>query len=306
MANLLTNAGFLELTAGWTKSAQLTLAVDETTRGASGRAVLVGTGATTAASQQQWIAPATAQRAAVTAGKAIEVSAGVAALVNGASIAPVAQVLWYDNGGALVSPTTTLNVLAPQLSAAGVGLAGVRDTFHRVQQRVTPPAGAVTAAIRVSTTPATSGANVVLALLKPMIGAIPAGRSDPMTWDPGSHTDADLSFGVWPDVLKPFQSGPGAEPVPGRIEFQAGAGRPASRRTAVDPARRFSGVVRCDPVQRAALETFWREGPADFYFVEPDSDRLCVASWAQDGAPRMAENRGPTALMEVGLWVETA
>lgn len=306
MANTVTNGGFLELTAGWTKSAQLTLAVDETDRGSPGRAVLVGTGVTTANNQQQWIAPASAQRAPVLAGRAVEVSAAAVALVNGASVTPTVQVLWYDNSGAQASPASNLIVSPPQLATAGIGLAGVRDTFHRVQQRVTPPTGAVTAALRVSATPAAAGASVGIGLLKPMIGAIPAGRTDPMTWDPGSHTDTDLAFGIWPDVLRPFQSGPGSEPVAGRIEFQAGAGRPASRRTAVDPARRFSGVVRCDAVQRAALEAFWRDGPADFYFVEPDSDRLCVASWAQDGAPRMAESRGPTVLMEVGLWLETA
>lgn len=306
MANLLTNAGFLELAAGWTKSTQLALSVDETTRGSAGRAVLIGTGATTAASQQQWVAPATAQRAVVVPGQAVEVSAGVLALVNGVPVAPTVQVLWYDAGGVAVSPTTTLSVQPAQLSAGGEGLAGVRETFRRTQQRVTPPAGAVRAAIRLAVTPGASGSNVILALLKPMIGSIPTGRADPLTWDPGSHTDADLAYLTWPDVLKPFQSGPGSEPVAGRIEFQSGSGRPASRRTAVDPARRFTGVVRCDALQRAALEAFWREGPADFYFVEPDSDRLCVASWAQDGAPRMAENRGPTALMEVGLWVETA
>ena len=63
--------------------------------------------------------------------------------------------------------------------------------------------------------------------------------------------------------------------------------------------------MRCDAVQREALEAFARTA-GDFWFVEPDSDRLCVASFAADGAPRMVESRGPTVMMTVALWLETA
>ncbi|ASE39141.1 hypothetical protein CEP68_06290 [Brevundimonas vesicularis] len=139
-----------------------------------------------------------------------------------------------------------------------------------------------------------------------MVARVPIGRSVPMPWDPGQHGDDDLNFAAWPDILRPFRGGGGGEVQPGRVEYQSGAGRPKSRRVALDPVRKFMGQVRCDGIERAALEQFWREGPGDFWIVEPDTDRLCVASWAADGAPIMMEGRGLTCLMQVGLWMETA
>ena len=147
---------------------------------------------------------------------------------------------------------------------------------------------------------------VSVLLLKPMVARVPAGRTLPLLWTPGQHNGADLAFASWPDILRPFRAGAGGEVQPGRVEYQAGAGRPKSRRVALDPVRKFMGQVRCDGVERAALEQFWREGAGDFWIVEPDTDRLCIASWSADGAPMMIEQRGLTCMMQVGLWMETA
>jgi hypothetical protein len=64
--------------------------------------------------------------------------------------------------------------------------------------------------------------------------------------------------------------------------------------------------MRCDAVQRATLEAFHRATPRGFWFVEPDTDRLCVADFADDGAPRLTEAAGPTSILSVALWLETA
>ncbi len=304
MGNLLTNAGFLDGSTGWTLSAQLAAGVDETTRGSAGRAVLTGTGTTTAPNQTQMIRTATAARAVVSAGAEYEVSAAVVALLNGTAAAPEVEVAWFDGSAALVS-ITPLEVRPAQITAHGEARLGVRNSFRRVWRKVTAPASAVRAELRLVLTPAFSGATVVLGLLKPMIAAAIPARREPLVWDPGLHDVGDLDLPCWPTTLRSFDLGPGGQAQADKVEFGGGPGRPARRRITADPAREFKGSLRCDPVERAMLEAFWRE-VGDFWFVEPDSDRLCVASFGAEGGPHMNEDRGEVSIIEVGLWLETA
>lgn len=284
--NRLANAAFLELSSGWTGTG---LAVDEAVRGAAGRAALTGSGA---------ISVATASRPTVTPGEIIEVSILTAAGAPSAPATPVVSLSFYNGGGSVIGDPLALPVQPAPLTQHGEGVLGARETFRRAWARVAVPAGAARAGLTIS------GAGAV-AILRPFLAGVPSGRADPLPFDPGVHAEADLQLGVWP-LVKPFQTPSLGEPQPGRIEFGAGPGRPAARRTAYDPARKFTGRLRCDAVQLAALETFWREGPSDFWLVDPATDRLCVASWAADGAPRIVEARGITSIVEVGLWLETA
>lgn len=304
MANRLTNAGFLDQAEGWTASAPLTLSIDETVRGDAGRLVLRGAGNASGDAQTATVQPATASRPAVVAGDMVEVHGAVAAFIAGVAATPTVRLVFRDVVASQIS-AASLDLRAPALTLHGLGRHGLADTFHRFHARLPAPVGAATATIDAAATAPTAGQSIEIALLRPFLDILPAGRADPLPWDPGVHGGADLQLEIWPQVLRPFQRGSGAEPRPDRVEFDTGPGRGASRRTSLDPARRFDGTMRCDAVQRAALEAFHRSDPGDFWFVEPDSGRLCVASFAADGAPRATEARGPTVIMSVGLWLET-
>lgn len=304
MPNLMTNAGFLDGTSGWSVTGPLTVAVDETVRGDPGRAVLVASGATTTTNQTMALAPTTAARPVVVPGQNIELNAYALALVNGGEVTPTARLNLLTAGGAQVQSVTLAPQAAP-FAALGLGVMGLRGTFRRLFHQMVVPATAVRAELVVSHAPAASGAAVVLALLKPQLAVRPAGRTEPMSFEPGLHASVDLQRDAWPLDLQPFDLGPGGERQPDRVEFQAGASAPQQRRRASDPVRKFSGQLRCDPVQRATLEAFWRTASA-FWIVEPDSDRLCVGRFAADGAPRMVEDLGVECRMAVDLWLETA
>lgn len=304
MSNRLPNAGFLDLTTGWTASAPLALTVDETNHGAPGRMVLRASGAATANGQTLTVQPWTAMRPDVAVGELIEGRAFVAAFVAGVAVTPEVRLLFRTAGAVQVS-ALPVPVTPPRMAFHGEGLTGVADTFRRAFLRATAPATTANATLEVRVT-ANLGQAVEILILKPLLDGVPAGRGEPLPWDPGLQEAEDLQLAVWPEILRPFQASAGAEPKPARVEFETDRGRPASRRTDVDPVRRFEGTMRCDQVQRAALEAFARAEPGDFWFVEPDTDRLCVASFAADGAPRMVESRGPTVMMAVGLWLETA
>jgi len=304
MGNRLTNCGFLDGATGWGNTAQLTLSVDETVRGSAGRAALVGTGQTTAANQTQTLNSAV--RGVVTAGEVVEISCAVAAVVNGVVTPAAASVAWFTAGGAQVS-VAPLTVRPAQIERHGVGLKGVRNTYPTVRQRLAAPPTAATAEIRLSVTPAAAGSTVVLALVKPQIAPVPAGRTEPLSWEPGLHGAPDLQLPAWPLEMRSFDLGPDGEPLASGIEFQGESpGRPSQRRTGLSPARQFAGAVRCDPYERALLDDFWRATPGDFWFVEPGSDRLCVARFATDGQPRMTEDRGEVSTLTLNLWLETA
>ncbi|MNS18430.1 hypothetical protein D3C72_501230 [compost metagenome] len=304
MENLLTNAGWLDGASGWTASpAGLTVTVDETARGAPGRAALVAKGNSTSSGQSFLITSTSASRANVNGAAMVEVSACMAAFVAGGAVMPTARLVFFDAAGGVLA-AYGLQVSAPQLPQWGVAQLGLPDTYYRVRARLPRPGAAVKAVLEAGGVASAAGQSVEAVLLKPLIAAAPP-LGHPLLWSPGAHTSPDLQLPAWPGALREFETGAGWEPKPGLIEFDAGSGRPRSRTVAADPARKLSGRVRCDVVQRAMLEDFARTA-RKFWFVEPGSDRLCVASWTADGAPRLAETRGALHFMEVSLWLETA
>ncbi|MCG2662562.1 hypothetical protein [Brevundimonas sp.] len=307
MANGLWNAGFLQGADHWATVGGGALTVDETLRGAPGRAVLKASRLAATVGLTSPVEPTVADRVAVSAGDVVEFSAGALGLLGVVETpaAPRAWAVFYDAAGTTLE-TRPLVVRPPEVVTHGLGLAGVRASFFGVQQRETAPTGAAKATLRVEAVSTAANQTVAALLLKPMVAKVSAARTLPLAWTPGQHSSSDLAFAAWPEILRPFRAGAGGEVQPGRVEYQAGAGRPKSRRVALDPVRKFMGQVRCDGVERAALEQFWREGPGDFWIVEPDTDRLCITSWTADGAPMMVEQRGLTCMMQVGLWMETA
>lgn len=305
MANGLWNAGFLQGAAHWLSAGALS--VDEQNRGAPGRAVLRASKVVPTSGASVQVEPAAADRVPASAGQTIELSVGALGLLGTVEtpVAPRAFANFYNAGGEVIA-SRPLTVRAPEIGTHSPGRAGVRGSFYSVLQREIAPAATVKAGLWVEAQSTAANQTVAVLTLKPMLAVVEAGRAAPLLWTPGQHDDPDLAYQGWPDILKPFRSGAGGEPQPGRVEYQSGAGRPKSRRVALDPVRKFVGQVRCDGVERAVLEQFWRVGPGDFWMVEPDTDRLCIASWAADGAPVMVEQRGPTCIMQVGLWMETA
>lgn len=328
MANGLWNAGFLEQTTRWATAAGATLNVDEDGRGAPGRAVLRATKIMGSVGDALQLEPSAASRATVSAGDVVEFSGAALGLTGtgvtfsdsstfdggavfagvldaGVPIAPRAYAVFCNAAGGVIAQRS-LSVRPPEVVSHGLGVAGVRSSYYTFLQRETAPSGTASALLKVDAQSTAANQTVSLLLLKPFVGRVPSARSLPLPWDPGSHDGSDIGFKAWPEVLRPFRRGAGGEVQPGRVEYQSGAGRPKSRRIALDPVRKFVGQMRCDPVQRAVVEQFARSGPGDFWLVEPDTDRLCVASWAADGAPMMIDDRGVTCLMQVGLWLETA
>lgn len=299
MQNLLPNAGFLDGAEGWTVTGGPALTVDEAGKGAPGRAVLRATGAATLTGS---VVLSASRRPAAVAGETWSVACWVVARVAGVEVTPTLRLAFKAAGGGSTG-TTAAALRAAELTGSGLGLHGLRQTFPAAEVSAVAPATTATATIEISV-PVTTGQAVEILLLKPMLGR---GLLTPnWTWNPGDHAAVDLQRPIWPHDLRPFRRGTGAQPRPWSTAFEGAAGRPAQARQALDPARRFDGTLRCDAVQRAVLEAFHRVTPRGFWFVEPDTDRLCVADFADDGAPRMTDAAGPTSLMGVGLWLETA
>lgn len=299
MRNLLPNAGFLDGAEGWTVTGGPALSVDEVGKGAPGRAVLRAAGA---AGVDGSVVLSASRRPAAAAGETWSLACRVVARVAGIEVTPAVRLAFKSAGGGATGSTDAA-VRPAELTASGLGLHGLRQTFPAAEGVGVAPATTASATVEISV-PVTTGQTVEILLLKPMLGLGPLAPG--WTWNPGDHAEPDLQRPIWPHELRPFRAGPGAQPRAWSAAFEGLAGRPVQARQAIDPARRFDGSLRCDAVQRAVLEAFHREAPRGFWFVEPDSDRLCVADFADDGAPRMTDAAGPTALMSVGLWIETA
>ncbi|VTO10697.1 hypothetical protein [Brevundimonas vancanneytii] len=303
--NRLTNAGALDGASGWTRfPAGLNLRVDEADRGAPGRIVLKADGASAAPGQAFGVATAANAAADIRDAPVVEVSAAAAAFINGAAVAPFVRVRFVDEAGDTVM-SYDLQVRRPVLERWGVAREGLRDTYFTAWARLPRPTLAVAAILEAGAVAQAAGQHVEAVLLKPMVAVPPAGLSHPLLWSPGLHSAPDLQRAAWPGWLREIEVGATFEPKAGRIEFDAGPGRPMSRPIASDPARKLAGRIRGDVVQRAALEAF-AAGANGFWMVEPGSERLCVASWAADGAPRLSETRGALHLMDFTLWLETA
>lgn len=304
MINRLTNAGALDGVSGWTATAGMTLSKDEAARGAPGRGVFRASGTSSSAGQSFAVTPASTARADVQGISVVEISLAAAAFVAGAAVPPFARLVFFDASGAVLM-AHDLNVQRPVLASWGVARDGLLDTYHRVWARIDRPASAVSAAVEAGGRATGSGQAIEAVLLKPLIAEAPQGLRRPLQWSPGRHSNVDLQRPSWPGAIREFGVGASFEPKPGQIEFDAGPGRPMSRPITADAARKLSGQIRCDVVQRALLEAFHATARS-FWIVEPGSERLCVGSWAADGAPRLSETRGALHIMDVALWLETA
>lgn len=304
MINRLTNAGAVDGVDGWAATAGMSLTKDETARGAPGRGVFRASGTSSSAGQSFAVTSASTARADVQGVSVVEVSLATAAFVAGAAVPPFARLIFFDGSGAVLL-AHDLIVRRPVLASWGVGRDGLLDTYYRVWSQIERPAAAVSAAIEAGGRASGSGQAIEAVLLKPLIAEAAPGSRRPLQWSPGLHSNVDLQRPSWPGAIREFGVGATFEPKPGLIEFDAGPARPMSRPITADAARKLSGQIRCDVVQRAMLEAFHATARS-FWIVEPGSERLCVGSWAADGAPRLSETRGGLHLMDVALWLETA
>lgn len=302
MSNALTNAGFMDGTAGWQGTSGLALAVDETVRGSLGRMVLKGTGTASASGQARWLSPAPAVRADISGAVLVEAAVCAAAFLGGAAVKPQARLVLFNAGGAeVVAYDLPLN--PPALDLHGVAVAGLRDTFWRGYGVFVRPASAVRAALEVGTTSSAASQSIEVVMNRPYVGASPA-RRIPAVWGPGLHSNPDLARRNWPSDL-PLVGREGGLPKPWAVAHDAGAGLPAMRRASREPVRKLTARVRADAVQRQKLEAF-AAGSGRFWLEEPDTGKLCLAEFDAEGAPKMADHRGGLSHMELTLWLETA
>lgn len=303
MTNLLPNAAFLDLATGWDAGGADRLTVDETTHGDWGRAALMAEFDDVTTDEVVSIAVRPNLRPRVTPGSEIEVSGAFAAFLGSEAHAPAVRIIFRDDAADEVDAVDIR--LGPPFDLYGTALMGLRQTYWCAMERLIVPADAATADLEVSFEVEAAG-DVTLLMLKPQVCEVPSGRLEPLVWSPGPSENPDLDLEQWPTVLRPLNRDGSSEGRPALVEFLGDAGRPSSRSITADPARSYTFSVWCDPVQRAELERFYRSAPADFWFVEPDSDRLCVAKFASSGAPSLAEHQGHMVRMEGTLWVETA
>ncbi len=292
MGNALKNAGFVDTHTDWAQTGSATLAVDETTRGAPGRAVL--TLSRTASGSGQ-AATAYGLAGAVTAGDPIEAFG----LYGASGAAAELAVAIYSGGGSLLSRT-----VVPQMRAAqGTARRGVASTMA-YGYLLTTAAATGTARLELKTTSAAAGATVGW-LAKPYLDKAYVARPYPV-FDPGAHTNVDLQLPVWPSSLPPISDeGYSATPTDVAGEFATDSGVPIYPRRTGAPWWMVRGQMLCDPLQQDALDTFFRDA-RKFWFVRPDTGDLCIARWTKDGTPRPARQVPGKAYVAVGLLLQVA
>jgi hypothetical protein len=266
MGNALSNAGGLDGLTGYAPASGA-LTVDETTFGAPGRAVFVGPGGV--------ICPGVA----VTAGELLEVFAHVADSA-GAAPALVVEI------GASVQAVPLVKT-ALYLPSRGLPL-----SFNWYYARIA--AAATGNAVLTATSP-----NDTL-LLKPYLAAAPS-TARPTVWDPGSHVNPDLQLPTWPSLLPPFRPDALPTPTTNASAFAADTNISITRDLYTQLQYDFKGQMRLNPQQYDALEQFYQANRQTFFVVEPLNDRLCIASWLFDGAPKPSANSGIWTIVEVGL-----
>ena len=272
MGNALSNAGGLDGLTGWSVNAGA-LSVDEVTYGAPGRAVFVGSGGSVVSPQ-----------VAVTAGSMLEVF-GYVADSAGASTALAVHV-----GGAVAA--------VPKVRSGNYSAKrGLPLSFDWFYGRLASPASG-------EATLVAGSANSTL-LMKPYLGAAPSSPK-PTVWDPGSHVNPDLQLPIWPSILPPFQTGALPTPTSNATSFATDTNIPIVSDLYTQLQYDFKGQLRLDPEQFDALESFFETNRSTFYIVEPLNDRLCIAYWAADGAPKPTKTSGIWTIVEVGLHLTVA
>lgn len=298
--NLLTNAGFLDLETGWWTSAGMSLSVDENLRGAAGRAVLRAVGTASAAGQERWLAAS--PRADITSVPLVEAMLSVAGFVGGASVRPQVFVSFFDEDDERLA-AYPVSLSPPHLPHHGIARDGLADTYWNGYGLFIRPSNAVTVTFEIGVTSTAASQQLELCLLKPWTGAPSPLKRKPV-WSPGDHASVDLQRACWPSDLR-LEGREGAQSKPFAVVHDAGVGRPVTRRSSADPARKMTARVRCNTVQRHALECFVRDN-ASWWMLEPDSERLCLASLDAEGAPRLVQHQGGLHIMELTIWLETA
>ena len=266
MGNLLANASFLDGDTNWA-AVSGGLAFDEVTLGAPGRRVLTGSGGAYSAE--------------------VPVSGIVEAFIWISGTGGDARLAW--SGGA----STPLVLSRP---ATTPSKRGVPTSFDYFYVRTDAQSGSVRIVGE------GSGSR---AILKPYIGpAAPwPGRR---VWDPGSHSNPDLQLPIWPSSLRPVQASSNPQPVANARAFSTDSNIPIREDLYTGLHYQFKGEVRVTPDELDDLELLYETARDGFFFVDPFSDRLCIAEWLADGAPTFSSDQGLTAIYSFGLHLTVA
>ena len=267
MPNLISNATGMDGVAGWTGGSS----IDETILGAPGRAVIVGAGGSL-----------TSAVVNVTPGTSIDVFATYAAAA----------------GGALLECVFSTGAVAIPLKSRGDGRPrrGLPRAFDIARGRLTVPAGAATARLRV-----TGGGAVYLT--KPFLGPAPADRES--MWQAGPHANADLNLPAFPSELPPPSVD--ASPIAQRKAFAGDAGVPITRRIGSSPRVTANLTYELTLEERDTLDQLYRSAAEPFWFTRIDTMELCRARWLADGEPTDSGTRpGIDRTTRIGLLLEVA
>jgi hypothetical protein len=287
--NALKNAGFLDGATNYSASG-LTLAVDAATRGAPGRIVLVGTATAGGAGTNYTIGNSVG--VTVAAGGTFEVFA----LVGGSNGAVSVEVVI---GGV----TTQVPLIRAQQATASRGLA---ETFGLYYLRGVS-AGGGSAILNARLISAGAGA-VALWIQKPFLDvASPTSPAlgFPQVFDPGAHDNADLNRTVWLTAMPRFLASSEIAPVSNLATFATDSQLPINVRTYTGLRHTLRGRMRLTKDQVARLDDFYAARTiSPFWFVRPDTNELCFASFLADGQPTPIAHKGAFTMTEVGLLLE--
>ncbi|MEH0194578.1 hypothetical protein V7S57_02465 [Caulobacter sp. CCNWLY153] len=269
--NDLTNASGLDGPTGWT-GINGAVAIDESVRGAPGRAVIWAGRTATGAGQT---VGAYSGSVAVAAGALVEVAGMYGASSNVAELA-----LAIYSGATLVSRT----IIPRSRDGAGGCRFGASERLHAAYSLMVAPAAGQA---RLEVVGTAGGAGALEAwLTKPYLDGAWEPRPS-YVWDPGAHLNADLSgLRRWPPSMPPILlDGYSPDVTPLRGGVKGDSGRTFTRRLAEDSAERLEAQLRLDMEQLTELKAFAKESEARFLFVKPDTQELCKAMFVDGGDP---------------------
>lgn len=270
--NLLSGS-FLDGTTGWYSNGSLS--IDASTRGAPGRLAIVAVGATLI------LSPLTP----------VSGAARVFASHWSATGQETLGIAWRT---AADVPVGTDPFSTP-MRRGGLGRRGLPFEFDWSSASFARPAGATHARLVLRAPAATT-----LALLKPSVS-----RDDTDLWRPGAHLNPDLNLPSFP-ALPFLMEGYSAAPTPSRTAFAADTGVPMPRVTGARGWTTMRGLIQADAFARDMLRRFFEETPEPFWIVQPDTDELRRAWWAEGGEPVDQPGPGDDWTVAVGLLLEPA
>lgn len=273
MPNKIKNATGLDGVANWTGAG---LTIDETVAGSPGRAVIKSTGASLA-------------------------SAAIA--LNGATVVYASAhhehdrnlaIQWLDAGGAQVGQNLMPLIRFGDFRARR----GIPSTFDFSRGAATAPGGATQYRL------ASIGAAGQL-LLQPF-----ASTDGFECWTPGPHDNPDLNLDVWPVTLPDLRELDSPR-SPTRRSFDTDSGIPSGSRIATRGRILLTGEFRLSLEQLDTLEQFHEARnllpeSRPFWFVHPDTRRLCRAWFNPDDGDPSVSAGGRDRRVRVGLLLEVA